>query len=139
MFDEGDLATAIALMHAADLWDGYMRFIDDGEEVLAEVVDERVGRLARLPSVEVPRVVLDAAREPHRFEHLEVVVHAHLEPLRLEQLAIGLELGEPSREFLLDRRQRVLELAALGDVVGRGPHGQLVEGREHLPRELIDL
>ena len=46
------------------------------------------------------------AAEPHRLEHLEVVVRAHLEPLRFEQLALGLELGEPPRELLLDRLER---------------------------------
>ena len=40
-------------------------------------------------------------------QHLEVVGGAHAQPLRLEQLALLLELGEPLRELGLDAGDRL--------------------------------
>ncbi len=139
MLDERDLAAPVALVHPPDLGNGHVALIDDGEEVVAEVVDQRVRGLARRPSVEMPRVVLDAAGEAHRLEHLEVVVHAHLKPLCFEQLAVGAELGEPGAQLLLDRPDRRVELGSLGHVVRGGPDRKFVEGRQHLAGELVHL
>ena len=58
-------------------------------------------------AVDVPRVVLDARAEPDLLHHLDVVVGAHPQPLRLQQLALALELGQPLLELLLDGRDRV--------------------------------
>ena len=115
------------------------RLVDHHQEVVAEVVDERVRGLTRAAPVEVTRVVLDAAGESHRLEHLEIVVHPHLEALGLEQLAVRLELREPHPELLLDRAEGLLELPAFRDVVRRRPHGQLVEHGEDLAGQLVHL
>ena len=88
MFHQGDLAGAVSLVHAADLRDGDVAFVDDGEEVLAaEVVEQGVGGLAGLAGVKVHGVVLDAGAKAHGLEHLEVVAGALLQTLGLQQLA----------------------------------------------------
>jgi hypothetical protein len=52
----------------------------------------------------VPRVVLDAVAEAHLLQHLEVVLRALLEALRLEQLALALVSSvEPLAQLLADR------------------------------------
>ena len=66
-----------------------MRLVDHDEEVVWEVVDEAVRRLARLALVDVPRVVLDAAAEPDLLHHLEVEGGAHPQALGLEQLSLA--------------------------------------------------
>jgi hypothetical protein len=45
-------------------------------------------------------------QKPTSLQHLEIVVGALLQPLRLEQLAARLELGEALVELLLDRVDR---------------------------------
>ena len=102
VLDQREFARAVALVHAVELRNRDVGLVDDAQEVLAEVVDQRVRRLARVAPVEVARVVLDAVAVAHLLEHLEVVARAHLEPLRLEQLALGLEFAEPLVEFLSD-------------------------------------
>ena len=80
--------------------------VDDEEEVLREEVEQRVRRLARAPAVDRRRVVLDAVAEPDLLHHLEVVLGAHAEPLRLEQLALLLEVGQPLLQLGLDALDR---------------------------------
>ena len=45
--DQGLLARAVAVVHAADLRDRLVRLVDEGQEVLGEVVEQRVRRRAR--------------------------------------------------------------------------------------------
>ena len=47
-----------------------------------------------LPSGEIARIILDAGAAPGRRHHLDVEERALLQPLRLEQLALGVELLE---------------------------------------------
>ena len=45
--DQGRLAREVALIHAADLGDRLVRLVDEGDELVGEVVDQRVRRVAR--------------------------------------------------------------------------------------------
>ncbi len=60
------------------------------------------GGVPVLALLDVPRVVLDSGTRAHRPHHLEVEGGAHLEPLRLEQLVLPVELLEPLPKFELD-------------------------------------
>ena len=97
------------------------------QEVVGEVVEQRVRRLARTPPVDGPRVVLDAVAEADLGHHLEVVLGAHPQPLGLEQLALLLELGQPLLELGLDALDRLAQALLAGDVVRRREDDQLVE------------
>ena len=102
VFDERDLAGAVAFVHAAYLGQRHMRLVDDAQHVFGEVVDERVGGLAGGAAVEVARVVLDARAEAHGLEGLQVVVGALLQALGLQELAGLLELGHAGGLFFGD-------------------------------------
>ena len=116
--DQGPLARHVALVHAADLRHRHVGLVDDEQEVLGEVVDQAVGRRARRPAVDVPGVVLDAGAEADLAHHLDVVGRAHAQPLRLEQLALPLELGQPVGQLELDAGDGPLHPLRAGDVVG---------------------
>ena len=88
VLDERALARRVALVHRADLRHRDVRLVDDDQEVVGEVVEQAVRRLARRAAVDVPRVVLDAVAEADLLHHLEVERGAHAQPLRLEQLAL---------------------------------------------------
>ena len=82
---------------------------------------------ARTAAVDVTRVVLDARAEADLAHHLDVVRGAHLQPLRLEQLALPLQLGEPVDQLELDAADRTLHPLRAGDVVrGREDEQRLV-------------
>ena len=128
MFDEGALARHIAFVHAADLRDRDMGFVDDEEEVLGEVVEQTVRCRTGIATVDVPGVVLDPGREAHRLHHLEVIGRAHLQPLRFEQLVLRFELAQALLQLVLDpadgRRHPVLTC-------------DIMAGREHVDGVLV--
>ena len=86
---EGELAAVVALVHAADLRHRDVALVGEDDGVVGDVLEEGGGRLAGLPPGQVARVVLDAGAGAGRLEHLEVEGGALLEPLRLEELALG--------------------------------------------------
>ena len=106
VLDQRLLAGAVAAVHRADLGDGLVGLVDDEEEVLGEVVDERGRRVAGLAAGEVARVVLDAVAEAHLLEHLQIVHGPLLEPLLLEEAAVLVVEVEPVAELVADRRDR---------------------------------
>ena len=76
---------------------------------------------------EVAAVILHPAAHPGLGQHLEVVLGAHPQPLRLQQLAGVLELAQPLAQLGLDGHHRLLQPLVPGAVVGVGEHHQLVE------------
>ena len=143
--DERLLARAVALVHAADLRHRLVRLVDEHDEVVREVVDERERVRARLAALEDPRVVLDPAREAELPHHLEVVFGALPDAMRLEHAPFGLEPGDLLLELGANLVERALDRRLRRDVLGRGPDDEIVELRVDLAgqrvevRDLLDL
>ena len=125
---QSDLAATVSFMHAADLRHRHMALVDDAQKIVREVIDQRIRRLSGLTPIKMSRVVLDAAAKPHGFQHLKIVVHAHLQPLSLKQLALFLELLQAPAQLLLDGLDSVLHLGARRHVMGGRPDGQCLVG-----------
>ena len=74
-----------------------MGLVDEDDEVLLEVVEERERVRARRAALEDARVVLDPVAEAQLLHHLEVVLGALPEAVRLEHLPLELQFLEPLR------------------------------------------
>src|SRR5688572_30031368 len=91
------------------------------------------------------RVILDAMAVADFLDHLEIEHRPLVQPLRLEQFALGLELPAVPLELLLDRDDRQLRAVARGDEVRLRVDRDLVEAANDLagqrvePRQLVDL
>ncbi len=138
MLDEGVLARAVALELPVELRDRDVRLVEHSEPVVGEVVEQRVRRLVPNPGIEMHRIVLDARARPDFPQHLEVVARAHPQPLRFEQLALALELGQAFDEFRLDPLDRLLQPILVGRVVRRGKQRERVELLDDLTGERVD-
>ena len=117
MLDQHFLPRAVAVEHRPHLRDRHVRLVDDQQEIVAEVVDERVGLVARPSAVEVARVVLDARAVAHFKHHLDVVPRAGGQTLGLQQLAGVLEFDDPHVQLALDGLRGPLDRVVGGDVV----------------------
>ncbi len=138
MIDQGVLARLVALVLTVELRDRLVRLVDDDDVVAREVVEQRVGHLTRGPTVEMTRVVLDPGAHADLAQHLEVVGRAHAQPLRLEQLALLFEPGEPFVKLRLDALDGSLHVFVGRDVVrGREEH-QPLQLLDDLPRQRVD-
>jgi hypothetical protein len=139
VFDQVLLARAVAAEHRLDLRDGLVRLVDEHQAVVGEIVDERRGRLARLASGQVARVVLDARAEAHLLEALDVVERALLQALALDQAVAGGQLGQALLELDLDALDRAPQVVRGRHVVRGGEHRRLGDLALHLAAQRIDL
>ena len=101
--DEHFLARAIAVVHAADLWDSLVAFVHDHEGVVGQVVEKRGWRCTGGAAGEVPGVILDPVAISDLADHLEIEHRPLMQPLRLQQLPLRLELPAVFFELALDR------------------------------------
>ena len=138
MVDEHVLPAPVALELAVQLGYGHVAFVDDQQIVVGEIVEQGERRVARAAAVDVHRVVLDAVAVPHLLDHLEVVLGAHAQPLCLEQLPFGLELGEPLLQLGLDAQHCLAHAFVAGHVVGGREDHHVGELAQLLARERVD-
>ena len=96
------------MIHAADLRHGLVALVHDRQGVVGQIVEQRRRRLARRPAGQVPRVVLDPVAVADLLDHLQVEHRPLMEPVRLENLPLGLELLAVPGELDLDRLDRLL-------------------------------
>ena len=129
MVDEGVFAASIAFVLGVQLRHRDVALVDHEEEVVREVVEQRVRRLAVVPAVDVHRVVLDAVAVPHLLDHLEVVLGAHPEALRFEELAVGFEPRQALLQLGFDAHHGLAHDLVAGDVVRGGEHDELGRAR----------
>ena len=138
VLDQHVLARAVAGVLAVQLRHGHVALVDDAEVVLREEVEQRERRLPRGPAVEVPAVVLDPRADARLGQHLEVVLGADPEALRLEQLALLLELLEALAQLHLDGADGALDDLVAGDVVRGGVDGHVLHFVAHLAGQHVE-
>src|SRR5207302_8916787 len=103
VIDQYGLARTVAFVHAADLWNGRVRFVDHNEKVFREKIDNRVRLRARRPSGQMARTILNALANAHRLQHLEIAFGSDAEPLGLEKLILRFQNFDPVFQLDPDR------------------------------------
>src|SRR5215211_4762875 len=137
--DEGLLSRPVAFVHAADLRNRLVRLIGEDDEVAREVVEQRERVRSGRTALEDPRVVLDPVAEAELAHHLEVVLGALPQAMRLEHLPLAGQLLHPLLELVLDLLDRALDGRLRRHVLGGGPYRDVVQLRVHLARERVEV
>ncbi len=73
VFHKIHLSRHIAAIHRPDLWHRHMALVNDGEEIVREIIKQAERTHARLTAVKITAVVLDAGAVSHLAHHLHVV------------------------------------------------------------------
>ena len=127
VLDEDGFAGAVAFIHAADLGDGGVAFVEEEEEVVREEVEEGAGGGARHAAGEVAGVVFDALAEAHFLHHFDVVFGAHFDALGFEEFALFLKPSDAFVEFSTDGNDGAAEFVGRGDELFGGVEGVVGE------------
>ena len=125
-------------IHAAHLRDRLVAFVDHQQEVVGEIFEQGRRRVAGGAAGEMTGIVLDAVAVADLAQHLEVEAGALLEALRLQELALVGQLGQPLGQLQLDPLDRPLEALAGGDVVGLGEEADPVHLLQHLAAQRVE-
>ena len=103
VLDQHGFPGLVAVIHAPDLGDGDVGFVNDREEITGEVVQQGSGFFTRLASAEVAGIILDTGAEADFLEHFHVIHGAHFDALGFQQFAVGLEPADAILHFGDDR------------------------------------
>ena len=98
-----------------------------------------MGRRSGRAAVEDPRVVLDPVAKAELAHHFEVVLGALSDPVRLEHHSLRLEVLHLLLELVPDLDRSALDRRRRGDVLRRREHRDVVELREHLAGERVEV
>ena len=127
VFDQHGFARFVAFIHAADLRDGGVRFVDHEEIIFREKIEQREGLRTGRPAGEMARVVLDAVAEAHLLQHFEIVFRAHFQALRFEEAALRFEQDDAFVQLVADGGEGAIQLIGGRDELFRGEKGEDAE------------
>src|SRR4029079_12445681 len=91
---KGGLAPKIAAVHATELRNRHMAFVDKHQGVVGYIFKQRRRRFARRATGQITRVILDASAAAGCLHHLEVISAALLQSLRFQQSPHFVELSK---------------------------------------------
>ncbi len=83
-----------------------MALINEEKEIIRKVIQQGGRRIARLPVINMKRIILNPIAKPDLLHHLQIIVGAHLQPLNLQQFAPLFEKFQPSFQFQENSRGR---------------------------------
>ena len=96
-----------------------MRLVDDNQIIVRKIIHQGVRRILGRQPRKMHRVVLDARADAGLAKHLDIVVRALRDALKLQKLIVRAEILSPLLKLRLDVRKRPLHLLRLHDIVGR--------------------
>ena len=121
MLHQNILAAAVPLVHAAQLGHGHMAFINQGQGILGEEIQQRGGGTARQAAGKMAGIILNPLAEAQFFNQLQIVIRTQFQALRFQKTPM-----------LLKPSHAVLQLRPDG-LKRRGPFfrsGHVLLGRE---------
>ena len=95
-------ARAVAVIHAVQLRDGLVAFIEKHDGIVGQVIEQGGRRFARQAAGEVAGVVLDAVAVADLLHHFEIEHGALLQALRFDEFALFLEFPAPPLQLVAD-------------------------------------
>ena len=102
IFDQALLAGAIAMPHAVELGNSYVRLIDEKQMILRKIIEQGRRRLAGQATGKMSRIIFDAMAVAHGLDHLQIEPGALMNTLRLHHAALILNFFFPDAQLFKD-------------------------------------
>ncbi len=116
-----------------------MGLVDHEQVVGRKIIQQRPWWRSRRSLLQVPGIVLDARAVTNLADHLQIVLGALFQPLRLQKTALTTQVAQSLLKLSLNVGQSLLSRLLRGDKVFGGKDAHLVQVHQHLAGEGIDL
>ena len=137
--DERLFSRPVAVVHRPHLRERHVALVDEQQKILWEIVQQGHRGAARCAFGDDARIVFDARAVAQLLHHLNVIVHALTDALRLEQLTVVGEEFHALVALLADLTDRAGHLLLRRDIVARGPDRNGDEPPDDLAGDGVDL
>ena len=132
------LARTITLVHAADLRNCNVTFIDEHQRIRRQVVDQCRRRIARFTPGQMARIVFDAFAKAHFIEHFQIKARALFNALAFNQLVRFLVNLDAVAQFILDRLDGAQGRRPRRNVMARRVYGEAPHPLQNMPGQGIE-
>ena len=139
VLDKRVLARAVAAVHGAHLRQRDVALVDKEQKVLRKIVQQRHRRAAGGAAADDARIVLDAGAVAELLHHLNVIVRALADALRLEELTLLLERFHARVALGADLADGALHLFVRCDIVRRGIDRHVAERADGRAGDDVDV
>src|SRR5690242_13488948 len=139
---QGLFARAVAMKHAAHLGNGLVRFVDEKQVVLRNIIEQSRRSFTGQTAAEMPGVILDTVTVADGAHHFDVKEGALDDALGFDKFSLFLEFFFPPLELFLNADDGAVALVLRHDVMGfgiDGDAGQIFVARANFAGERIDL
>ena len=113
------LAGLVSIVHGAKLRQCHMGFIDNDQEIIFKIVQQRLRRRSFRAPLHMPGIVLDPGAEPCLTQHLDVIVGAFGDTLCFQKLVFRAEILHLRFQLFLDSVYGFDHLLLRRDIMGR--------------------
>src|SRR6266568_3080498 len=135
-------AGAVTVKHAAHLGNGLVRFVNEKQIVLGDVVEKSRRSFAGQTATEMPGIIFDAVTVANGAHHFNIKKRALHDALGFDKFSLLLEFLFPPLELFLNADDSAVALVLRHDVMGfrvDGNAGQVFVARTNFAGERIDL
>ena len=132
-------ARAVAMIHALQLRDGLVAFVQEQQMIVGEIIEQCRRRFARQASGKMARIIFDAVAIADLADHLQIEHGALVQALRFHQLAALFEFLLPPFQLRLDAAQRAFARFGRHYVMRFGIDRQAQIGLADLAEHRVDL
>ena len=137
--DEALFTRVVAVVHRAHLRQRHVALVDEEDEIVGEVVEQRCRRGAGGAAGYDAGVILNAGAEADLLQHFQIILRPLTDALRLEQLVVLLEKAYLFPHFGLDVLHGAGHFFSRRDVMRRGVDGDVVQNALRYAGDGVDL
>ncbi len=124
VIDESLLARAVSVIHAANLRNGLMRFVNDEQKIGGEIIEQSRRSFAGKTAGKMAGIIFDAVAIADGAHHFDVETSALFDALGFDDFALAREFRVPPFEFFEDGLDGALALRGGKDVMRFGINRQ---------------
>ncbi len=124
VFNQGGFARAVAVVHATELADHDVAFVQKHQRVFGHVIGQGAGRVAGFGARQMAGVVLNAFAVADLRQHLQIKTGTLLQTLGFDQFVHADQLFQALGQFDLDGFYRRQNAVTRGDIVAGGIDGE---------------
>ena len=139
VFHQGFLPGAVALIHGADLRNGYVGLVHHQQGIGWQVIEQGGRRLARGTARQIAGVVLDTVAVTQLHHHFHVVAGTLFQPLGFHQPVVVPKLLQAHFQLRSNILHRIQHLLPGRHVVGFRVNGHPGHPAQHFPGERIEV
>ncbi len=133
------LPALIPEIHAPDLRNRFMRFINDDQKIIRKIVDQCMGRGSRGKPCQMSGIVFNTGTKPRFLQHFNIKIRTLRNPLCFQKLVLTFEIAHPLFQFFFNIPDCLSDLLHGHHIMRCRKNCNMIQLTPDLPGEHVNL